>query len=256
MITGNNGWITLHRKLLEWEWYDDIIVCRLFIHCLLRANRSDKTWRGISIKKGEFLTSRDKLAEQTGLGVQQVRSALNKLKSTSELTIKTTSKYTVISVTNWSQYQERNQQTNQQVTNNQPASNQQVTTNNNHNNQDNQNNKDKTKTKGDNPEPTKNKPKRNAIPYQQIVDLYHELLPELPRCEVITTKRKGQIAARHRDLGGELRKWGNFFKHIRMSEFLMGKTQPLPGRKQFKATLEWVTNESNFANISEDQYHG
>ena len=114
------------------------------------------------------------------------------------------------------------------------------------------------KTEGENesPEPTENKPKRATVPYQAIVDLYHEILPELPRCEIITTKRKGQIGARHRDLDNELRKWGNFFKYIRQSDFLMGKTQPVPGRKQFKATLEWVTNESNFAKISEEQYHG
>jgi len=105
------------------------------------------------------------------------------------------------------------------------------------------------------PEQVKNKPKRTTIPYQQIIDLYHELLPELPRCEVITTKRKGQIGARHRDLDGSLKKWSNFFKYIRLSDFLMGKTPPSQGHKQFKANIEWVTNESNFAKISEEQYH-
>jgi uncharacterized phage protein (TIGR02220 family) len=138
------GWIALHRKFLEWEWYNDHNVKILFLHCLLKANHKEKQWQGLTIERGQFVTGRKKLAKETGLTEQQVRTALQKLNT--EITIKTTNKYSVVTVVNYSIYQdkqeENNQQNNQQITNKQPTNNQQITTtnNNNNNNKDNNNN--------------------------------------------------------------------------------------------------------------------
>lgn len=116
-------WIKLHRKLLKWEWYSDINVTRLFIHLLLTANWKDGRFQGIEIPKGSLITGRKKLAKETGLSEQQIRTALTKLKSTNEITIKTTSKYSIISIQNYDVYQETDQQINQQATKYQPSSN-------------------------------------------------------------------------------------------------------------------------------------
>jgi TusA-related sulfurtransferase len=128
----NGGWLKLHRSLTEWEWYSDINTKVLFLHLLLTVNHKEKKWRGQIIQPGSIITGRLTLAEQTGLTVQQVRTCLNKLKSTSELTIKSTSKFSLITINNWSKFQETNQQSNQQpnhqVTIKQPSSNHQVTT--------------------------------------------------------------------------------------------------------------------------------
>ena len=123
------GWIKLHRQLLEWEWYDDLNTRVLFIHLLLRANHKDNTWHGIDIKCGEVLTGRKKLSKEVGLSEQQTRSSLIKLKSTNEITIKTTNKYSFIKINNWNDYQQDNQQTTTRATNKQPTNNQQITTN-------------------------------------------------------------------------------------------------------------------------------
>lgn len=122
------GHIKLHRQLLNWGWYDDVNAFRLFTHLLITVNYKTKDWHGITINAGQIVTSRERLALQTNLSEQQVRTSLNKLKSTSELTIKTTNKYTIITITNWKKYQANNQQDNQQITNNQPTNNQQITT--------------------------------------------------------------------------------------------------------------------------------
>ena len=119
------GWIKLHRSLLDWEWYDDINVMRVFLHCLLMANHKDKRYKGAVVERGSFLTGRDTLASQTGLTVQQIRTSLNKLKSTNELTIKSSKQGTVIQVVSYDKYQEV---TNESTTH-QPDSNQIVTTN-------------------------------------------------------------------------------------------------------------------------------
>ena len=118
-----NGFIKLHRKLLAWEWYSDINVRVLFFHCLLRANHKKEKWQGIEINAGEFVTSYDHLAKECGLTTQQTRTALNKLKLTGEITSKTTSRYSIITINNWNLYQANNTQDNKQITNNQQTNN-------------------------------------------------------------------------------------------------------------------------------------
>lgn len=119
----NNGWIKIHRQITEWEWYDDIPAKVLFFHLLLTANHEDKKWHGILIKRGEKLTGRIKLAEETRLSEQSIRTALTKLKSTNEITIKTTPNYTIIKLNNYNKYQLTNQASNQRATNEQPTTN-------------------------------------------------------------------------------------------------------------------------------------
>lgn len=123
------GWIKLHRKLLDWEWYDDQNVFRLFIHCLLRANHKAKNWRGIAIESGEFITSYDRLSTETGLSVRNIRTSLNKLKTTGEVTSRSTSKYTVISITYWNDYQSSDKQTDKPETSDRQATDKRPTTN-------------------------------------------------------------------------------------------------------------------------------
>jgi len=101
----NNGWIKIHRKILEWEWYDDINTKVLFIHLLLTANHEDKKWRGILIKRGQKLTSLAHLAEETRLSVKNVRTSLTRLISTKEVANHSTSKYRIVTVNSYDDYQ-------------------------------------------------------------------------------------------------------------------------------------------------------
>jgi outer membrane protein assembly factor BamE (lipoprotein component of BamABCDE complex) len=133
----NNGWIKLHRSLLDWEWYDDVNVTRLFLHCLFKANHADKNYRGTVVKRGTFLTGRDLLAVETGLSVRQVRTSLTKLKSTNELTIKTSRQGTVVEVVNYDKFQDATSK----ATNERPTSDQQATSNKNDKKNKNEKNK-------------------------------------------------------------------------------------------------------------------
>ncbi|MGY0391684.1 hypothetical protein ACW5R3_03850 [Bizionia sp. KMM 8389] len=94
----NKGFIMLFRDLTEWEWYTDMNTCKLFVHCLLKVNYSNKRWQGILIHKGEFITSYDKLAVETGLTVSKVRTALKKLEATGYVLVEATVNYTKIGV--------------------------------------------------------------------------------------------------------------------------------------------------------------
>lgn len=110
------GFIKLHRSLLDWEWYEDANVMRLFLHCLLKANIKDKRWQGIEIKRGSFITSLENLATETNMSIMQIRTAINKLKITHEITHKTTRHYSMIIVNNYNLYQDNNTQNNTPIT--------------------------------------------------------------------------------------------------------------------------------------------
>ena len=105
MAQYDEGYIKLNRSFLKWEWYSDINMRVVFIHCLLSANWQDKKWRGIVIKKGSFITSRAKFAKEIGLSPWQVLRCWNKLELTGEITKKSTSEYTLIIVNNWDKFQ-------------------------------------------------------------------------------------------------------------------------------------------------------
>ena len=129
----NEGFIKLHRCLKEWEWYRDSHMVHLFIHLILEANHKPLWWRGIFIDRGQLVTGRLALSEATGISERTCRTCLNRLKSTSSLTIKTTNKFSLITINNYSIYQDLfcvgDQQNDQQDANKRPATDQQPTTN-------------------------------------------------------------------------------------------------------------------------------
>lgn len=131
-----NGWIRLHRQLLQWEWYSCINTTRVFIHLLLTASWRDARWQGIEIPRGSLFASPKTLATATGLTRQQVRTVIARLKSTSEITTKATNRGTLIILCNFDTYnpesefinQPDNQPVNKTLTSDQPTINQRLTT--------------------------------------------------------------------------------------------------------------------------------
>jgi hypothetical protein len=132
------GWVTLHRKFLQWEWFDKAEMVQLFVWLLLNASHTDRKWQGQVVKRGQILTTTPKIMEALNLSAQQTRTCIGRLKSTGEITCKSTNKYTIITICNYDRYQsdnfENNRQNNGQT--NTPATDKQRT-NNGHNNNNN-----------------------------------------------------------------------------------------------------------------------
>lgn len=149
-----NGYIKLHRSLLDWNWYDDVNTTRLFLHLLLTVNYEEKQWGKEVIKRGSRATGYVTLSRETGLTIQQVRTAVKHLELTGELTRKKEAKYTVFTINNYDKYQEvttkstRKQQSNQQSS--QQATNKQANKQTNNNVRNIRNNK-KDKNKEESP---------------------------------------------------------------------------------------------------------
>ena len=134
--TSNNSWIKMYRSFLDWEWYPDTNCVRLALHFILKANYRAKKWKGLIIDRGQLVTSRGQLSEETGLSEMQIRTAIDKLDNCGFITKSGTRKYTIITVCNYDLYQQAQdgfdngcQPTdNQQITSKQPTDNQQITT--------------------------------------------------------------------------------------------------------------------------------
>ena len=126
------GFIKLPREIAEWEWYQDSNTFRLYIHLILHANYTDRKYQGTLVRRGEFITSHQGLADKLNLSIQNVRTALKNLKSSEYITVKPTSKYSHITIVGYDTMQDKytptNKPTNIKVTNNQQSTNIKTTT--------------------------------------------------------------------------------------------------------------------------------
>jgi len=100
------GYIKLSRKMLDWEWYSDVNTKTVFLHCLFKANWKDGRFKGQDIKRGQFVTSLQHLADETNLSVKNVRTALDHLKATGEVADHRQGNYRIITVLNYCRYQD------------------------------------------------------------------------------------------------------------------------------------------------------
>ncbi len=111
-----------------------------------------------------------------------------------------------------------------------------------------------------NQEPIKILPKGNSsaanCPHEDIVNLYHETLPELAGIKVWSKTRQAHLKARWREneKAQTLDYWDRFFNYVKDSDFLMGKVPQQDGRA-WKADLSWLIKEANYIKIIEGKYH-
>ncbi len=98
---------------------------------------------------------------------------------------------------------------------------------------------------------------KNPCPFDDILDLYHTILAELPRVQKLTERRQKILSARWNEKAkserglrsNTLEFWEGFFKYISQSDFLMGR------KKDWRANFEWIITKKNFHNIIEGIYH-
>ena len=110
---GVGTYIKLFRKFKNWQWYKDPVTKSLFIHFLIEARWADTNMYGVDVKKGQLLTTESDLIEELGLTRQQVRTGMNHLIATKEITkvptkVSTkgaTNRMTLITVENYGVYQ-------------------------------------------------------------------------------------------------------------------------------------------------------
>ena len=122
-----DGWLKLYRSILDSAVFQDAEVLKVWIWllCNVAFEQHDTICYGkvIHLKPGQIATGRKKIAQCTDLNENKVYRALTALKSLGNIEIKSTNKYSIITVVNWDKYQDENgkraaseQQTNSKTT--------------------------------------------------------------------------------------------------------------------------------------------
>lgn len=97
------------------------------------------------------------------------------------------------------------------------------------------------------------KVKRSDCPHQDIIALYHEILPECPKVRDWTPARAQQLRARWNEdpKRQNLNYWRAYFEYVKTCSFLIGRGA---GNRPFVADLEWLTKSQNFTKVREGKY--
>ena len=235
------GWVKVHRELIKSRVFRNEGLLKVWIWCLLKANHKGRwvvitTGRGkteVWIDAGQFIFGRYKAADELNMKPTTVWKRIGKLKVLSQITLKSDTHYTIITIVNWNSYQGVILKSDNQVsTKCQPSD-----TNKN--------------VKNDKKDITSLQNKKDDIPYEEIVDLYHTILPELPKVRVFKKERKAKLKARWDEdkKRQDLKWWEGYFKFVGESEWLMGKNG------KWRANFEWLITSSKLTNVIEGNYN-
>ena len=131
------GFVKLPRDIVNWRWFADDKVFKVYVYLLVNAAFKPMQWKKENLEKGQLITGRKRLATALGMSESAVRNALANLESTGEIAIKTTNKYSVITLLKWAKTQDcdyffaNKTPTNSQQTTNKPPHNKNINNENN-----------------------------------------------------------------------------------------------------------------------------
>ena len=101
------GFIKIDRQILEWRYHDCYYAFTIWMHILLLANWTDGYFKGNPIKRGELVTSINNLMLVTGIKSDNtIRKWLKVFESEDMISLKSTNKYTHISIVNYDKFQD------------------------------------------------------------------------------------------------------------------------------------------------------
>lgn len=174
-----DGWIKIHRKILDWEWFDNGNMLKVLLYLIFRANYEDKLWHGIVIKRGQLVTSLGNLSGQLRMTINVLRLCLKKLEKAQTITIQSTNRYTLITVCKYDDYQLKEEDeklcNEEEATNKTQTKNKQTTTTKEYNNK----NKKKLSNKLDSKEKEENLPVGNDANLHILDSARHRFIDEL-----------------------------------------------------------------------------
>lgn len=231
-------YIKVFRSLLDWEWYKSTNTCRLFIHMLLKANWKDGKFEGIDVPRGSFVSSLKVLSKETGLSVQAIRTSINRLKSTGEITSTSYPKYSVFTVNNYESFQGVNTDSNTTSTQLQHDFNTTSTT------------IEERKKERKEEVNTLSKDNVRQTDVQRAVDKWNELTS----VGIKSVSKLSSSSQRYDRLKARINEYGIddvllAIDKIKDSDFLQGKS-----KKSWVITFDWFVRPNNFPKVLEGNY--
>lgn len=247
-----DGWIKMYRVFLEWEWYSETNMVRLFLHLLLKANFEDKKWRGIVIRRGQLVTSISNLHTETLLSERAVRTCLDRLVKTGEIDKQTTSQFTIITICKYEEYQQVEEGKRQ--TNDRQATNERQTSDKRTTNERQQHKNIRSKEIKNNNIDTNVSTSVETDPpidFVGLLDFWNKTMESanavIPKIKSLSERRKGFIKARVREFNK--RAVFEVISKAGTSNFLNGKNQ-----RGWVADFDWIFRPNNFPKVLEGNY--
>ncbi|MEG7498791.1 DNA replication protein [Enterobacter hormaechei] len=248
---GGKGFALLHRKIMDVPFYKDAEAAHLWVHLLLRANHEQtlvSTDVGdVICERGEFITGRNTLAMETGLTADRVKSLLRKFQNLGMITTKSNNRFTVLKVVKYDEYQ----------SNFCPADVQPVSTDNNILNNSLTNVRESASA-AEKPEQ-----KKPSLSCEQVVEVYHRVLPEAQSIRILTDKRRALIRTFWQKAGKvtqqldghkfTLSDWESYLSYIATNCRWMLENRPdqRTGRTWRRKALEYFLNVDVYAKTRE-----
>ncbi len=99
------GYVLIDRNILDWKWWQKHNTVIIFLWLLLKAQFHESFFSGIKLKRGQLATTIGNIGSANKYTIQEVRTALNSLKSTGEITIERHPRFLVITIVNYNRYQ-------------------------------------------------------------------------------------------------------------------------------------------------------
>lgn len=134
------GYIKLHRKLLESDTFMSEKVLKVFVWCLMKATHTERKIllcrQTVHLNPGQFVTGRKTAAAELGMPESTCRDIMTTLKVRQQISMESNSKYTLVTVLNWALYQVENENSDSKKSISPTANGQQMDTNKNDKNID------------------------------------------------------------------------------------------------------------------------
>jgi len=267
------GFALLHRKIMDVPFYKDAEAAHLWVHLLLRANHEQtlvSTDVGdVICERGEFITGRNTLAMETGLTADRVKSLLRKFQNLGMITTKSNNRFTVLKVVKYDEYQSNFCPADVQPMSSQnavvpmpaevecPAGVQPVSTDNNILNNSLTNVRE-CASAAEKPEQ-----KKPSLSCEQVVEVYHRVLPEAQSIRILTDKRRALIRTFWQKAGKvtqqldghkfTLSDWESYLSYIATNCRWMLENRPdqRTGRTWRRKALEYFLNVDVYAKTRE-----
>ncbi|EFO5319988.1 DNA replication protein [Escherichia coli] len=253
--SSGKGYALLHRKIMDVPFYKDAEAAHLWVHLILKAKHTPEyvmTDAGeILVGRGKLLGGRNSLAFETGLKPDRVQYLLRKFKKLGMIDWVSHGKFSVFSVEKYDDYQ----------SNFVPADYQQITTDKEYNNII--SNTDVLESTAADKKSDKKKP---SVSCQDVVDAYHEILPEAPRIRALNDKRKNQIRTFWRKAGVITRQldghgftmqdWRNYLSYVGENCRWMFEERPnhQRGTVWHKKGFDYLLNDNTYLKVREGEH--
>ncbi|EHC4392808.1 DNA replication protein [Escherichia coli] len=275
--SSGKGYALLHRKIMDVPFYKDAEAAHLWVHLILKAKYTPEyvmTDAGeILVGRGKLLGGRNSLAFETGLKPDRVQYLLRKFKKLGMIDWVSHGKFSVFSVEKYDDYQSNFVPADyQQITtskpaipmpasNTVPADYQQITTGKEYNNII--SNTDVLESATADKKSDKKKP---SVSCQDVVDAYHEILPEAPRIRALNDKRKNQIRTFWRKAGVITRQldghgftmqdWRNYLSYVGENCRWMFEERPnhQRGTVWHKKGFDFLLNDNTYLKVREGEH--